>query len=90
MIDQLQHERKWSEKLLTESYQDFLTADEIKSILDNKDIWMEGEEVVERLKKKMEILEEEAKKAEEIAKAEEAKKAKPIKPKAPIKRAKKV
>jgi len=35
-----------------------LTEDEIKSILDNKDIWMEGEEVLKRLKNKHKVLEE--------------------------------
>lgn len=53
MIDQLIHERKWSERLLNEVYKDFLTEDEIKSILDNKDIWMDGEEVVKRIEEKM-------------------------------------
>lgn len=49
MIDQLVHERKWSENLFRDVYKDFLTEDEIKSMLDNKDIWMDGEEVVKRL-----------------------------------------
>jgi ATP-dependent protease ClpP protease subunit len=52
MIDQLVHERVWSEKLLREIYADFLTDKEIGSILDNKDIWMDGDEVVDRLEKK--------------------------------------
>ena len=52
MIDQIKHERKWSEKLLNEIYQDFLTNDEIKSMLNNKDLWMTSEEVVARLNKK--------------------------------------
>lgn len=54
MIDQLMHERKWSERLLTEVYAGFLTDEEIKSMLDNKDIWMDGEEVVQRLAKRIE------------------------------------
>lgn len=52
MFDQLQHERKWSERMLKEIYQDFLSAEEITSILNNKDIWMDGHEVVKRLKAK--------------------------------------
>lgn len=52
MIDQIKHERKWSEALLTEIYSDFLHPEEIQSILDNKDIWMSGIEVVERLNKR--------------------------------------
>lgn len=52
MIDQLKHEREWSEKLLNEIYKDFLTQKEIESILDNKDIWMDGDQVIDRLEKK--------------------------------------
>jgi ATP-dependent protease ClpP protease subunit len=50
MFDQLQHERKWSERLLKEIYNDFLSPEEIVSILNNKDIWMDGHEVIKRLK----------------------------------------
>jgi ATP-dependent protease ClpP protease subunit len=49
MIDQLQHERKWSDRMMREIYKNFMTEEEIKSMLDNKDIWMDGEEVVKRL-----------------------------------------
>lgn len=52
MLDQLQHERVWSEKLLREIYSDFLTDKEIEAMLNNKDIWMDGDEVVKRLKAK--------------------------------------
>lgn len=52
MIDQIQHERKWSEKFLYEMYENFLTPQEIRLILDNKDIWMTSEEVVARLNKR--------------------------------------
>jgi hypothetical protein len=37
-------------------YADFLTEREITSILDNKDIWMDGDEVIKRLKKKVKKL----------------------------------
>lgn len=63
MYDRLAHEKGWSEKLLRDVYSDFLTEKEITSILDNKDIWMDGDQVVERLKKKVASLE--AKQAEE-------------------------
>ena len=49
MYDQPQFERKWSENFMTEVYDGFLTADEIQSMLHNKDIWMDSEEVVKRL-----------------------------------------
>lgn len=52
MYDQVVHTHQWSERLMNEIYKDFLTADEIKSILDNKDIWMDSQEVIKRLQKK--------------------------------------
>ena len=52
MLDQLQHERVWSEKLLREIYSDFLTEQEIVSMLNNKDLWMDGDEVIKRLEKR--------------------------------------
>lgn len=62
MIDQIKHERGWSEKLLAEIYNNFLTKDEIRSILENKDIWMTAEEVVVRLNKKAKLMKKQAKK----------------------------
>lgn len=64
MLDQLQHERTWSESMLRDIYSDFLTEAEIKSILDNKDIWMDGNEVIERLKVKKAKIEEQKKEEE--------------------------
>lgn len=73
MIDQLQHERRWSERLMKEIYKDFMSSEEIKSMLDNKDIWMDGEEVVKRIHAK-------------IAKVQKDNKPVPVK-KAPVKKA---
>jgi ATP-dependent protease ClpP protease subunit len=53
MYDQLSFERAWSEKFMREVYADFLTEDEIQSMMHNKDIWMDSEEVVKRLNKLM-------------------------------------
>jgi len=53
MYDNIIHERKWSEKLWNDIYKGFLTQEEIKSILNNKDIWMAGEEVSKRLTDKV-------------------------------------
>ena len=64
MYDRLQHERSWSEKLFRDVYADFLTDREIKQILENKDLWMDGDEVIKRLKKKI-------KKNEKVDKSEE-------------------
>lgn len=58
MFEQLKHERSWSEKLMREIYVDFLTEEEIQSMLDNKDIWMDADEVVERLNIKAERMAE--------------------------------
>ena len=52
MYDNIIHERKWSETLWRDIYDGFLTENEIKTILDSKDIWMTGEEVTKRLNNK--------------------------------------
>jgi ATP-dependent protease ClpP protease subunit len=73
MYDHIVSERKWSDKLVNKVYQDFLTPEEIKSILDNKDIWMDGDEVKIRLEKKIDKLNAEAEAEEKkIADAVEA------------------
>lgn len=77
MLDQLQHERAWSEKLLRDVYKDFLTEQEIVAILDNKDIWMDGEEVIKRLKVKKAAIE--AEEADEDDGVEEIEVPKPVK-----------
>ena len=51
MYDQLQFERRWSENFMREVYAGFLTEEEIQSMMHNKDIWMDSEEVVNRLTK---------------------------------------
>ena len=56
MYDRIHHEKAWSEKLLRDIYSGFLTEKEIVSILDNKDIWMDGEEVVKRLTSKVKAM----------------------------------
>lgn len=52
MYDNITHAKKWSDNLMKTIYKDFLTEVEIQQILDNKDIWMEGKEVLDRLNKK--------------------------------------
>lgn len=70
MYDNIIHERKWSEHLLRRIYADFLNESEIGSLLDNKDIWMDGEEVLKRLKLRHDKFEKAAKTAEkELKKA---------------------
>lgn len=74
MIDQLLHERRWSERMMREIYKDFMSEAEIKSMLDNKDMWMDGEEVVDRMNKRLEIMKAAMEKAEEPVKAPREKK----------------
>lgn len=64
MFDRVNHERSWSEKLFQDVYADFLTEREIKQILENKDLWMDADEVIKRLKKKI-------KKNEKVDKSEQ-------------------
>jgi ATP-dependent protease ClpP protease subunit len=64
MYDHIVSERKWSDKLINKVYSDFLTPEEIKSILDNKDIWMDGDEVKIRLEKKIEKMNADVEKIE--------------------------
>lgn len=81
MYDNIMYERKWSDKFMRSVYAGFLTDDEITSILENKDIWMEPEEVFKRLNGR----------AEEIMKASAPKKtrAKPAAKKVAVKKARK-
>lgn len=51
LYDNIVFERKWSEKFLHHIYDGFLTDAEITSMLENKDIWMDAEEVTERCTK---------------------------------------
>lgn len=53
MHAQIVHEKKWSEKLFKEVYEDFLTTKEIDEILAGRDLWMEVEEVAERMNKRI-------------------------------------
>lgn len=52
MYDNIMYERKWSDKFMRGVYSGFLTDTEINSMLENKDIWMEPEEVFKRLSKR--------------------------------------
>lgn len=78
MFDSITHERKWSKSLLEGCYKDFLTPEEINSMLDGKDIWMDADEALERLIKCAELREKQEEEKEEPA-------AKPAR-KAPAKR----
>jgi ATP-dependent protease ClpP protease subunit len=60
MYDQLQFERRWSENFMSAVYKDFLSADEIQSMLNNRDIWMTSDEVAQRLEKLQTVRAQEA------------------------------
>jgi ATP-dependent protease ClpP protease subunit len=62
MYDNIIHERKWSENLLRQIYEGFLEEPEVESILNNKDIWMDGEEVIKRLESMKEKVNEDKEK----------------------------
>lgn len=49
MFSQLVHEKKWTERIFGSVYSNFLSESEIKSIIEDKDIWMDGQEVVKRI-----------------------------------------
>ena len=82
MYDRLSHEKGWAKRLLEDVYSDFLTNEEITSILNNKDIWMDGDEVITRLKTKVEAMDAQAELEEEAEKAKAEPKKKPTKRKA--------
>lgn len=46
------HERKWTESLLRSSYDEFLTEKEISQLIEDKDVWMDADTVINRLKEK--------------------------------------
>lgn len=46
----------WLSNLFHEIYKDFLTKKEIEAVLDGKDMWLSANEVVDRFKKKVDII----------------------------------
>jgi ATP-dependent protease ClpP protease subunit len=49
-------ERKWSTSFMRSIYEGFLTLDEIDRVIDGVDMWMDGNEVIKRLKNRGKIL----------------------------------
>lgn len=49
MHAQLMFERKWSTDVLHDIYAGFLTQDELTELMDGKDFWFTGEEVMQRI-----------------------------------------
>ena len=71
MMDQLEFERLWSTNLLHDVYKDFLTLDEVDSMLDGKDLWLTTNEVSERLETRSKIIQEDQEAEKEAAEEEE-------------------
>jgi ATP-dependent protease ClpP protease subunit len=83
MFDNIVHERKWSEHLLKRIYAGFLHDAEIASLLDNKDIWMDGEQVLKRLEERQKKFEKMAKEAEKKVATKKPAAKKPVAAKKP-------
>lgn len=76
MYDNIVYERQWSENLLRKVYEGFLEEDEIQSMLNNKDIWMNSDEVLSRLDNRVKYFEKLEAQMQKAA-SEEAEKPKP-------------
>lgn len=60
------HIQRTSEKLFRETYQFFLTEEEIEECIEHgRDIWLDAEEIAERLQRKFEIIQELSEQAEQ-------------------------
>ena len=60
IFNNVMHEQKISEKLFKKVYKNFLTEDEIDSCIDGKEIWLDSDQIIERLEKRQDILMKEA------------------------------
>ncbi len=78
---QVNHQTKWANTMLRDIYKHFLTEAELQSILDGKDLWMDGEEVLLRMAKRNELFKKEfeTKEKEALKKEKEDKETKSVK-----------
>jgi ATP-dependent Clp protease protease subunit len=53
IYDKVTFEKPWIESIMRDCYANFLTDDEIERMLDGKDYWMTGDEVLDRIQKKI-------------------------------------
>lgn len=75
LFDSAMHGHEWSGALLRSAYKDFLTEEEITSILQNKDIYMTSEQVMARLVQRSERAYAAVEESKKPAKKKPAKKA---------------
>jgi len=71
MVSQIMFERTWSEKLFNAVYKHFMSAQEIKDVLNGQDLWLDSDEVIIRCQVAMEEKEKEAKRLALTKKEEE-------------------
>jgi len=67
--EKISHQSKWAEKLLKDTYKYFFNDNEIQQILDGKDFWMDKDEVIERMKHRLDQFKKEFESAEKAEKA---------------------
>ena len=73
MYDQVSFERTWSESLLRNVYDGFLTDKEINAMLDGRDIWLAADDVMKRLEQRHNKMKRTVKKAKREIKMTQAK-----------------
>lgn len=55
----MEHSKKHTKRLCEEGYKGFLSPKEIKKMLSGKDIWLDKEQILKRLARKVELMQEE-------------------------------
>lgn len=73
ILSHVQHVSKTSEKLLRGTYEHFLSPKEIEELLNGREIYLDSEEIKERLEQKQKLLEE-AEQVEEVPEEKPVKK----------------
>ena len=73
ILSHVQHVSKTSEKLLRGTYEHFLSPKEIDELLNGREIYLDSEEIKERLEQKQKLLEE-AEQVEEVPEEKPVKK----------------
>jgi ATP-dependent Clp protease protease subunit len=65
IYDKVTFEKPWIESIMRDCYTGFLTDEEIERMLDGKDFWMTGDEVLERVQRKAELMKAEEEEQDE-------------------------
>lgn len=80
VLAHVQHTSSTANKLLRKTYKYFLTEDEIDAMIDGKEIYLESDEIIDRLQKREKARSLEIKQLEKIEKSLEKSQAEPKKP----------